>query len=147
MRGLLKNRKIAIVLCVMVVVGIVAGLAACAPKANKNGYGNPTVNVKAANEEPTPDKYGLVKADQWKDAYPYEYESYLANATNTPPKEDYIDGKYAANGASTLRTGEKWNVTAVGLSHDRYPTMHTTATPTMSARARFIRTPTSLMCG
>ena len=100
MRGLLKNRKIAIVLCVMVVVGIVAGLAACAPKANKNGYGNPTVNVKAANEEPTPDKYGLVKADQWKDAYPYEYESYLANATNTPPKEDYIDGKYAANGAS-----------------------------------------------
>jgi len=90
MSRMLKNRKLLIVLCVIAVISVVAGLAACAPKANKNTYGNPTVNVQKADISPTPDKYGVVKGEQWKDAYPYEYNSYLANATNTPPAEDYL---------------------------------------------------------
>ena len=57
-----------------------------------------------ASVTPTPDKYDVVKATQWAEAYPYEYQSYLANATNTPPAADYIDGKYLAKGGTAEDT-------------------------------------------
>jgi nitrite reductase (cytochrome c-552) len=60
--------------------------------------GNPTPNVAQSDATPAPDKYGVVKATQWAEAYPYEYESYLANASNTPPAEDYLDNPYVAEG-------------------------------------------------
>ena len=94
----MKSKKTAIALCSFAIVAIVVGVAACAPKAATNTVGNPTPNVKQADITPTPDKFGVVKAEQWKDAYPHEYTSYLANSTNTPPKSDYIDGSYRAKG-------------------------------------------------
>lgn len=97
----MKSKKLPVTVCIVVVVAAIAGVAACAPKANTSTVGNPTPNVKQANVSPTPDKFGVVKADQWKDAYPYEYASYLANSTNTPPSSDYNDGPYRAQGYPT----------------------------------------------
>lgn len=75
----------------------VGGVAACAPHANTTSVGNPTPTVTKASIVPETDKFGIVKAEQWAEAYPYEYQSYLANASNTPPAEDYLaeDGVYA----------------------------------------------------
>ena len=89
-----KTLLFAISLCTVVAIG---GIAACAPKANTTTVGNPTPTVTKASVTPEPDKYGIVKAEQWAEVYPYEYESYLANASNTPPAEDYLaeDGIYA----------------------------------------------------
>ena len=94
----MRNKKLAIVIGTVAVVAVVAGVAACSPKANVKTIGNPTPNVVQADAAPTPDSFGVVKAAQWAEAYPYEYESYLANATNTPPAGDYLDGKYRALG-------------------------------------------------
>ncbi len=92
----MKNKKVLIGVVVAAVV--VAGVVACAPKPNTNYVGNPTPNVQKADVTPEVDKFGIVKAEQWAEAYPYEYASYLENATNTPPKEDYLSGQYAALG-------------------------------------------------
>lgn len=92
------SKKLAITMSTLAVVAIVAGTAACAPRATTNPVGNPTPNVQESSETPTPDQFNVVKADQWANAYPYEYESYLANATNTPPAEDYLEGSYCAEG-------------------------------------------------
>ncbi|MBE6466664.1 ammonia-forming cytochrome c nitrite reductase subunit c552 [Denitrobacterium detoxificans] len=92
------SKKLAVTMGTLAVVAIVAGTAACAPKATTNPVGNPTPNVQQSSETPTPDQFGVVKADQWANAYPYEYDSYLANATNTPPAEDYLEGSYCAEG-------------------------------------------------
>lgn len=72
-------------------------ITACAPQANTTSVGNPTPTVSEASITPAVDKFGIVKAEEWAEAYPYEYESYLANASNTPPAEDYLaeDGVYA----------------------------------------------------
>ena len=100
----MKSKKLLITACVVLVVAALAAVSACAPKANTSVYGNPKVNVVKADVTPTPDKFGVVKADQWAEAYPYEYQSYLANATNTPPAADYIDGKYLAKGGTAEDT-------------------------------------------
>ena len=94
----MKNKKAWITIAIVAVVGIVVGLAACAPKAANKTIGNPTPNVQQSSATPTPDKFGVVKAGQWAEEYPYEYQSYLANSTNTPPKGDYIGGTYCAEG-------------------------------------------------
>lgn len=112
----MKSKKLLITVAIVAVVGIIVGLAACAPKANTTTVGNPTPNVQQSNATPTPDKFGVVKASQWAEEYPYEYESYLANATNTPPAGDYLDGQYCAEGypsktedvTSTLPEGYKY---------------------------------------
>ena len=92
----MKNKKLLIALSAVAIVAVVA-VAACAPH-GPNGYGNPTVNVQQSQAMPTPDKYGVVKADQWAEEYPYEYQSYLENASNTPPAADYVDGTWRALG-------------------------------------------------
>ena len=94
----MRNKKLAITICSVVTVAIIAGVGACAPKANTITVGNPAPNVQQATITPTPDRFGVVKASQWAEAYPYEYESYLANATNTPPAGDYLEGSYCAEG-------------------------------------------------
>ena len=53
----------------------------CAPKAANKTIGNPTPNVQQSSATPTPDKFGVVKAGQWAEEYPYEYQSYLENAS------------------------------------------------------------------
>ena len=117
----MKNKKLLITICALAVVAVVAGIAACAPKANTNAYGNPMVNVQQADISPTPDKFGVVKADQWKDAYPYEYMSYLSNASNTPPAADYLntsDDAWRAEGATkedtTSTLPEDWEYVDAG---------------------------------
>ena len=94
----MRSKKTFITASVVVVVAVIVGVSACAPKANNTVVGNPTPNVAQADITPTPDKYGVVKAAQWADAYPYEYESYLANASNTPPAADYLENTYIAEG-------------------------------------------------
>ena len=88
------NKKKLITVSVVAVVAVIVGISACAPKANTTTVGNPTPNVQKADISPTPDQFGVVKADQWKDAYPYEYETYLENAVNTPPAADYLDPEF-----------------------------------------------------
>ena len=111
-----KNKKIVIVGVVTVLV-IVLGLVACAPK-SANTYGNPTINVQPSSAHPTPDKFGVVKATQWAEEYPYEYQSYLMNASNTPPAADYQGGKYCAEGATpedtTSALPEGWTYVDAG---------------------------------
>lgn len=96
----MKGKKLVVTASAMAIVCAVVGVAACAPKA-ANPVGNPTPNVQRADVTPTPDKFGVVKADQWAEVYPYEYASYLENASNTPPAADYLaeDG-YCAEGAT-----------------------------------------------
>ena len=93
----MKNKKVLIALTAVAVVAVVA-VAACAPKPNTSGYGNPVPTVQQSSETPTPDKYDVVKASQWAEAYPYEYQSYLENASNTPPSADYLENTYVAQG-------------------------------------------------
>lgn len=92
-----KRKKTLLFALSLGTVLVVGGVAACAPHANTTSVGNPTPTVTKASITPEVDKFGIVKAEQWADAYPYEYQSYLANATNTPPAEDYLadDGVYA----------------------------------------------------
>ena len=94
----MKNKKLMISVCAVATVAVIAGAAACAPKANTTTVGNPTPNVAQSSETPTPDEFDVVTAEQWKDAYPLEYQSYLANASNTPPAEDYLENPYKAEG-------------------------------------------------
>ena len=94
----MRNKKLAIAIGTVAVVAVVVGVAACSPRANVKTIGNPTPNVVQADVTPTPDRFGVVKAAQWAEAYPHEYESYLANATNTPPAGDYLNGEYCAQG-------------------------------------------------
>ena len=68
----MKSKKLRITVCSLVVVAVIVGIAACAPKANTTVVGNPTPNVKEASVTPTPDKFGVVKATQWAEAYPLE---------------------------------------------------------------------------
>lgn len=86
------RKKLLIFLSVAAVITIVVGVSACAPKANTSTVGNPTPNVQKSTETPTPDKFGVVKAEQWADAYPYEYQSYLENYNNNEEgKANYLE--------------------------------------------------------
>lgn len=96
-KGMIKQKKALLLVLSLCTVLIVGSITACGPRPNTTAVGNPTPTVTKASVTPEVDKFGIVKADQWAEAYPYEYESYLANATNTPPAEDYLaeDGVYA----------------------------------------------------
>ncbi len=99
----MKSKKVPITIAVVAVVAL-AGVVACAPHANSTVVGNPTPNVQKSDANPTPDKFGVVTADQWADEYPYEYASYLENASNTPPAADYPNCDYTALGATAEDT-------------------------------------------
>jgi nitrite reductase (cytochrome c-552) len=99
----MKSKKVPITIAVVAVVAL-AGVVACAPHANSTVVGNPTPNVQKSDANPTPDKFGVVTAAQWAEEYPYEYASYLENASNTPPAADYPSCDYTALGATAEDT-------------------------------------------
>ena len=75
--------------------GLVVGLSACAPNADKAGRADQKATDKpvAQQVEQTPDadKYGVVHADQWAGDYPYQYQTYKQNDANgTEGKHDYL---------------------------------------------------------
>ena len=75
--------------------GLVVGLSACAPNADKAGRADRKATDKpvAQQVEQTPDadEYGVVHADQWAGDYPYQYRTYKQNDANgTEGKHDYL---------------------------------------------------------
>ena len=90
-----KRRKAALWVSVVCVFGLVCGLAACAPNADKAGRADQKATDKpiAQKVETTPatDSYGVVDADTWKDYYPNQYATYEENNENgTEGKHDYL---------------------------------------------------------
>ena len=77
-------------------VALVAALAACAPAAQEpaaapSGGESDAPAAAAPAETPEPDSFGVVVAESWKDIYPNEYQTYMANESNSPQgKQDYL---------------------------------------------------------
>lgn len=90
MQRKLNSKRLLLVICAVAVAAFIVGIVGCAPKANP---GNPTPQATKAEVTPEPDKFGVVEADQWKDIYPHQYASYLENADNTPPWDEYKDSE------------------------------------------------------
>lgn len=70
-------------------VALVAALAACAPAAQEpaaapSGGESDAPAAAAPAETPEPDSFGVVVAESWKDIYPNEYQTYMANESNSP---------------------------------------------------------------
>lgn len=70
-------------------VALVAALAACAPAAQEpaaapSGGESDAPATAAPVETPEPDSFGVVVAESWKDIYPNEYQTYMANESNSP---------------------------------------------------------------
>lgn len=91
-----KRNKAALWAASLCVFGMVAGLVACAPQAATNGTADQKADEsKTAEKVETPeaDKYGVVLAESWKDAYPDQYATYLENESNSPDsgKHNYLE--------------------------------------------------------
>ena len=90
-----KRNKLAVWTASVCAFGMVMGLVACAPQAttddktDQKADENKTVQV----ETPEADKFGVVVAESWKDAYPDPYASYLENESNSPDsgKHNYLE--------------------------------------------------------
>ena len=74
------------------------GLVACAPQATEDATEQKADENKTVQqvETPEPDKYGVVTAESWKDAYPDQYASYMENKSNAPlqdggDKHNYLE--------------------------------------------------------
>ncbi|MBQ6586180.1 MAG: ammonia-forming cytochrome c nitrite reductase subunit c552 [Coriobacteriales bacterium] len=80
-----KYKKLLALVAVLGAVAVIAAVG-CAGKPNP-GY--PTPRAERAAVTPAPDKFGVVKAEQWKDIYPLQYESYMMNGLNKPPAWEY----------------------------------------------------------
>ena len=68
-----KRRKAALWVSVVCVLGLVCGLAACAPNAEKAGRADQKATDKPIAQKvesvPETDSFGVVDADAWKDYY------------------------------------------------------------------------------
>ncbi len=118
----LISRKLVAGFVAIAVVGLVAGAVGCAGKPNP-GYPTPTAEAPAVM--PQPDQFGIVKAEQWKDIYPNQYNSYLKNADNAPIYEEYTaegvdDTTSALYEGYTPKPNDKADYT-----HDLYPEIQT----------------------
>ena len=90
-----KKNKLALWTASVCAFGMVMGLVACAPQATTDS----TTDQKAEEsktvqvETPEADKYGVVVADSWKDAYPNQYKTYQDNDANSPDsgKHNYLE--------------------------------------------------------
>ena len=77
-------------------VALVAALAACAPAAQEpaaapSGGESDAPAAAAPAETPEPDPFGVAVAESGKDIYPNEYQTYMANESNSPQgKQDYL---------------------------------------------------------
>ncbi|MGI6105352.1 MAG: ammonia-forming cytochrome c nitrite reductase subunit c552 [Raoultibacter sp.] len=88
------KRKLTLWVAVLCVITVITGMVACAPKANDPKAEQAAHNAeKFTGEQPDPDEFGVVTADQWKDIYPYEYASYQENLENSPDsdKHNYLE--------------------------------------------------------
>ncbi|WP_139650780.1 ammonia-forming cytochrome c nitrite reductase subunit c552 [Raoultibacter phocaeensis] len=92
-----KRNKLALWLSTMCAIALFTGLVACAPQADNTadqnkGTDEPKEEPKQV-ETPTPDEFGVVTAEMWKDIYPSEYATYEDNASNSPDsgKHDYLE--------------------------------------------------------
>ncbi len=89
-----KRNKIALWLSTLCTIALLAGLVACAPQADKADQGPADQKEEPKQvETPTPDKFGVVTAEMWKDIYPDEYATYEANGKNSPDsgKHNYLE--------------------------------------------------------
>lgn len=90
-----KKNKLALWTASICAFGMVMGLVACAPQATdsttdqKADESKPVVQV----ETPEADKYGVVTAEAWKDAYPNQVKTYKDNDANSPDsgKHNYLE--------------------------------------------------------
>ena len=91
-----KRNKLALWTASLCAFGMVVGLVACAPAASTDGTTDQKTDegtTTQAVETPAADKFGVVTADSWKDAYPDQYASYQENAANSPDsgKHNYLE--------------------------------------------------------
>lgn len=91
-----KRNKLALWAASLCAIGMFMGLVACAPQASTSGTTNQKADEnKTAQQVETPeaDKYGVVLAESWKDAYPNQYATYLENEANSPDsgKHNYLE--------------------------------------------------------
>ncbi|WP_296010089.1 ammonia-forming cytochrome c nitrite reductase subunit c552 [uncultured Adlercreutzia sp.] len=94
----MKKTNMRMVGAAVATVALVAGLAACAPAAQPAASNGPAEGGTATEEPaaapvetPEADSFGVVVAESWKDIYPNQYETYLANESNSPEgKQDYL---------------------------------------------------------
>ena len=97
-----KRNKLAVWTASVCAFGMVMGLVACAPQAttddktDQKADENKTVQV----ETPEADKFGVVVAESWKDAYPDQYASYLENESNSPDSGKFLE---------KVRDAEAWS--------------------------------------
>ncbi|MCI9261959.1 MAG: ammonia-forming cytochrome c nitrite reductase subunit c552, partial [Eggerthellaceae bacterium] len=90
----MRKSKLKSAVAALGTIALVAGLAACAPGGSPapatSSSGGATA-VEAPAEIPEADQFGVVLAESWKDIYPNQYETYLANESNSPEgKMDYL---------------------------------------------------------
>lgn len=90
-----KRNKLAVWTASVCAFGMVMGLAACAPQTTETTGSKADENTQQV-ATPEPDKFGVVTAAQWKDTYPDQYASYMANEANEPlqnggDKHNYLE--------------------------------------------------------
>lgn len=93
-----KRNKAALWAASLCAFGMVAGLVACAPQNSTEGT-DQKADEKAPQQQvetPEADKFGVVLAESWKDAYPDQYATYLENEANEPlqnggEKHNYLE--------------------------------------------------------
>ena len=92
-----KGKKRIVWVSVLCTFGLIVGLCACAPKAENAGKASDKatsdpVAVKASDETPEVDSYGVVEADAWSKIYPNQYNTFMENASNSPEgKTNYLE--------------------------------------------------------
>ena len=92
-----KRNKLALWLSSMCAIALFMGLVACAPQADNSADQNKGTDEQKEEpkqvETPTPDEFGVVTAEMWKDIYPNEYATYMENEANSPDsgKHDYLE--------------------------------------------------------
>ena len=79
-----KRNKLAVWTASVCAFGMVMGLVACAPQATEDATEQKADENKTVQqvETPEPDKYGVVTAESWKDAYPDQYPDLFTTRTD-----------------------------------------------------------------
>lgn len=88
-----QKRKLALWLSVICTMALIAAMVACAPSTDEPAVDEGTNQEPVSYEQPDPDEFGVVHAEQWKDIYPHEYETYMENLANAPgsDKHNYLE--------------------------------------------------------
>lgn len=88
-----KRNKAALWIASICAFGLVMGLVACAPQNSSSQTAGQKADESQQAGTPEADEYGVVLAESWKDIYPDQYNSYMANEANSPDsgKHDYLE--------------------------------------------------------